>query len=109
MRLSPVLVLVAAVIVLIVLGVVGALVLQPPRPLLANVSFSLNTITSTGYGDVIPLNPLARSLTNVESVIGQLFPATLIARLVGLHLSHRLRLTSHGKDDKGAESGREDE
>lgn len=84
-------------------------VLAPDQRAAELVYFSLNTITSTGYGDVIPLNPLARSLTNVESVIGQLFPATLIARLVGLHLSHRLRLTSHGKDDKGAESGREDE
>lgn len=36
--------------------------------------------TSTGYGDIVPLYPFARSLANREG--GQLFPATLIARLV---------------------------
>jgi hypothetical protein len=47
---------------------------------------SFVTLTSTGYGDIIPVHPLARSLCNVESVIGQLYPATLLARLVTLEL-----------------------
>ena len=47
---------------------------------------SLVTLTSTGYGDIIPVHPLARSLCNMESVIGQLYPATLLARLVTLEL-----------------------
>ncbi len=47
---------------------------------------SLVTLTSTGYGDVIPLHPLARSLCNVESVIGQLYPAIILARLVTLKM-----------------------
>ena len=47
---------------------------------------SFVTLTSTGYGDIIPVHPLARSLCNVESVIGQLFPATLLARLVTLEM-----------------------
>ena len=46
--------------------------------------FSLTTLTSTGYGDIVPVHPLARSMANIESVIGQLFPATLLARLVTL-------------------------
>lgn len=50
MRLSPVLVLIAAVLVLIVFGVAGAFVLQPPRPLLTDVSFSLATITPNADG-----------------------------------------------------------
>ncbi|HEY0778889.1 MAG TPA: potassium channel family protein [Gemmatirosa sp.] len=49
--------------------------------------FSLVTITTTGYGDLAPLHPLARSLANLEAVFGQLFPATLLARLVALHLA----------------------
>jgi hypothetical protein len=48
---------------------------------------SLVTLTSTGYGDIVPVHPLARSLCNIESVIGQLYPATLLARLVTLELS----------------------
>ena len=47
--------------------------------------FSLATLTSTGYGDIIPLHPIVRSLCNLEAAIGQLFPATLLARLVTLH------------------------
>jgi hypothetical protein len=49
--------------------------------------FSLATLTSTNYGDIIPLHPVVRSLCNLESAIGQLFPATLLARLVTLHTS----------------------
>jgi hypothetical protein len=44
--------------------------------------FSLTTLTSTGYGDIVPVHPLARSLANLEAVIGQLFLAILLARLV---------------------------
>jgi hypothetical protein len=47
--------------------------------------FSLCTLTTASYGDILPLHPFVRSLANLESVIGQLFPATLLARLVTLH------------------------
>jgi hypothetical protein len=47
---------------------------------------SFVTLTSTGYGDIVPIHPFARSLCNIESVIGQLYPATLLARLVTLEL-----------------------
>ena len=46
--------------------------------------FSLTTLTTTGYGDILPVHPFVRSLANLEAVIGQLFPATLLARLVSL-------------------------
>jgi hypothetical protein len=51
--------------------------------------FSFTTLTTAGYGDIAPLNPLARNLANLEAVIGQLFPATLLARMVSLELEHR--------------------
>jgi hypothetical protein len=47
---------------------------------------SFVTLTSTGYGDVVPMHPLARSLCNIESIVGQLYPATILARLVTLEL-----------------------
>ena len=47
---------------------------------------SFVTLTSTGYGDIVPMHPLARSLCNVESIIGQLYPATILARLVTLEM-----------------------
>ena len=55
---------------------------------LANSLFYLSfvTLTSTGYGDIVPVHPLARSLCNLEGIIGQLYPATILARLVTLEL-----------------------
>jgi hypothetical protein len=50
---------------------------------------SFVTLTTTGYGDVVPVHPLARSLCNIEAVVGQLYPATLLARLVTLELRGR--------------------
>src|SRR6516225_4580467 len=50
------------------------------------VYFSFVTLTSTGFGDVTPLHPIARTLTNVEAIIGQLHPATLLARLISLEI-----------------------
>jgi hypothetical protein len=52
---------------------------------------SLVTLTSTGYGDLVPVHPIARSLCNIESIVGQLYPATLLARLVTLELSQNSR------------------
>lgn len=58
---------------------------------LANGVFYLSfvTLTSTGYGDIVPVDPVARVLCNIESIIGQLYPATLLARLVTLELRAR--------------------
>jgi Ion channel len=52
----------------------------------AFVYFSLATLTTAGYGDIVPLSLPARSLANMESLSGQLFPAILIARLVSMSL-----------------------
>ena len=52
------------------------------------IYFSFVTLTTTGYGDIAPLHPFARSLANVEAIIGQIYPATLLARLVTLELAH---------------------
>jgi len=51
--------------------------------------FSTTTMTTASYGDIIPLSPLARSLAALESMIGQLFPALLLARLVAMELHYR--------------------
>jgi hypothetical protein len=40
------------------------------------------------YGDIVPVHPFARSLANVEAIIDQIYPATLLARLVTLELAH---------------------
>lgn len=49
--------------------------------------YSFVTLTTLGYGDFIPVTPPARSLSFLEAVLGQLYLAILIARLVGMHIS----------------------
>jgi Ion channel len=53
--------------------------------------FSLTTLTTTGYGDIVPLDPFARSLANLESVVGQFYLAITVARLVTLEMADRRR------------------
>jgi hypothetical protein len=51
--------------------------------------FSFVTLTTLGYGDITPVHPFARSLAVAEALIGQLYPAILIGRLVSLQISSR--------------------
>jgi len=44
--------------------------------------FSYVTISTTGFGEILPLHPLARALVNVEAIFGVLYPIVLIGRLV---------------------------
>src|SRR6516165_7449546 len=44
--------------------------------------FSLTTLTTTSYGDIVAVDPFARSLANLEAVIGQFYLAITVARLV---------------------------
>ena len=48
---------------------------------------SLVTLSTLGYGDVLPVTPQARMLAALEGIIGPLYLAVLIARLVGLAAS----------------------
>ena len=49
--------------------------------------FSFVTLTTVGYGDVVPVTDPARSLAVLEAVTGQLYLAITVARLVGVHAS----------------------
>lgn len=50
--------------------------------------FSLGSLTTGSTGEILAVHPVVRSLASLESVIGQLFPATLLARLVMLHAAN---------------------
>jgi hypothetical protein len=68
------------------------IVIEDSRALASSlIYFSFVTLTSTGYGDIVPVHPMARSLCNIESIVGQLYPATLLARLVTLEIEGRGR------------------
>lgn len=49
--------------------------------------FSFMTLTTVGYGDVVPLSTAARGFAIVQALCGQLYLAVIVARLIGLHLS----------------------
>jgi hypothetical protein len=51
--------------------------------------FSVVTLTTVGFGDITAVHPFVRSLVMLEALIGQLYPAILIARLVTLQLETR--------------------
>jgi hypothetical protein len=53
------------------------------------IFFSFVTLTTVGYGDIVPWSAHARSLVILESVTGIMYPAVLIGRLIGLHSSRR--------------------
>jgi len=54
------------------------------------IYYSFGTLTGAG-GDITPVHPMARSLSNVEAILGQLYPATLLARLVTLEIEDESR------------------
>ena len=52
--------------------------------------FSFTTLTTLGYGDVTPISDLARILATFEAMIGVLYPAIYIARVVGLYTAQEM-------------------
>lgn len=62
------------------------------------VYFSLVTMTTLGFGDIVPSAPPARSMTVLESMIGQLYLTIIIARLVGMEIAKNLQ-KSDSHDD----------
>jgi hypothetical protein len=53
--------------------------------------FSFTTLTTLGYGDVLPVSGCARAAVVLEAVLGHFYLAVLVARLVGLHIADTRR------------------
>jgi hypothetical protein len=53
------------------------------------IYFSFSTMTTTGFGDVVPLARIAKIASVLQAVIGQLFTAILIAKLIDVYPARR--------------------
>ncbi len=51
--------------------------------------FSLSTLTTVGYGEIHPTRPTIGALAVAEAIVGQLYLAVTVARLVGMHITMR--------------------
>ncbi len=50
--------------------------------------FSFSTMTTIGFGDMIPTRSIAKSLVIFQGMIGLLYPVVMIARLVSMEVTH---------------------
>jgi Ion channel len=77
---------------LIVPGAFSGFTITDRPALAADVLYlSFGTLTTAGAGDITPVHPMARSMVNILTMIGQLYPATLLARLVTLEIEDESR------------------
>ncbi len=53
------------------------------------IYFSFVTLTTLGFGDILPMNTYARTLAYMEAIVGQFYIAILVASLVSAHLHDR--------------------
>jgi len=63
-----------------------------------SIYFSFVTLTTVGYGDIAPARSLARVLSILEAIAGQIFLTTFLAFLVGNYLSQRQADRSGGAE-----------
>lgn len=73
-------------------GSFSSLIASEPHDLVSRVMqmryFSFVTLTTVGYGDVVPHTQMARTMSLLEAMLGQFYLVALIGRLVGLHIVH---------------------
>lgn len=53
--------------------------------------FSYVTMTTLGYGDVVPARPIARSCALLQTLLGQVFIAVVIGRIVSVYVARETR------------------
>ena len=51
--------------------------------------FSFVTLTTLGYGDILPATPIARAWVSIETIVGQFYLAIILARLVSISLNKK--------------------
>jgi hypothetical protein len=51
--------------------------------------FSLITLATVGYGDILPVSETARTLAVIEATVGQFYVAVIVAVFVGMYATQR--------------------
>ena len=64
------------------------------------LGYSFVTLTTLGYGNVLPANAKAESLAAAEAIVGQVYLTVLVARLVALNLTSSRRAVGHDGEDE---------
>ena len=63
---------------------------MPPQLLQSNLLyFSLITLATVGYGDILPVSETARTLAVIEATVGQFYIAVVVAVFVGMYATQR--------------------
>lgn len=65
--------------------------------------FSFVTLTTVGYGDIVPAVDWVRAVAVVEALAGQIFLVVLIARLVGMQIAQGLAGSRSGSSPAAAD------
>lgn len=50
---------------------------------------SFTTLTTVGYGDIVPVSMLARTFNILEAIVGQVYMTVLVARIIGLYIKQK--------------------
>ncbi len=64
----------------------GSVAVEAAAQLRRFIGFSFVTLTTLGYGNIVPATPRADALATTEAVVGQLYLTVLVARLVAVHV-----------------------
>ena len=64
------------------------------------IYFSFITLTSIGYGDIVPIDPLAKMISILLSITGQLYITIVLALIVGKYVSSRPRFGDLHQEEK---------
>ena len=63
---------------------------RPPHLLQNDMTyFSLVTLATVGYGDILPRSETARMMAMIEAVVGQFYVAVIVAAFVGMFAARR--------------------
>lgn len=61
--------------------------------------FSVITLSTTGFGDIVPVHRIARGIASLEAISGQLYIATVLARLITLQQADKPQADRSHRDE----------